>query len=55
MGIYWKYENGYGNMGNLPKQDLHEYNMLVPTVNPSGLQSPLGSSLCWSVAWIKVL
>ena len=24
MGIYQKYGNGYSNLGNLPKLDLHE-------------------------------
>ena len=28
---------------------------LSPTVDPSGLQGPPGSSLCWSVTQIKVL
>ena len=29
--------------------------MLVPTVDPSGLQGPPGSSLCHSIAQIKIL
>ena len=29
--------------------------MLVTTVGPSELQGPPGSSLQWSVTWIKVL
>ena len=29
--------------------------MLGPTIDPSGLQCPPGSSLCWSITWIKVL
>ena len=29
--------------------------MLGPTVDPSGLHGPPGSSLCWSITQIKVL
>ena len=32
-----------------------KYKTLVPTVDPSGLQGSQGSSLLWSVTWMKVL
>ena len=55
MTIYWKYGNEYGNMGNLPKLGLKNDKMLGPTVDSSGLQGPPGSSLHWSIAWVKIL
>ena len=40
-------------MGNLPKLVYVNDKMLGPTVDPSGLQGPPGSSLHWSITQIK--
>ena len=55
MGIYQEIRNWYGNAGNLPRLILHEDKTLVTTVEPSELLGPPGSSLLWSVTWIKIL
>ena len=45
----------YGNVGKLPRLVLPEDKTFCATVDPSELHGPPGSSLLWSVTWIKVL